>query len=186
MRNPFPWSWEITTGVYLATICKTEQGFFSIPFCSRSERKYRAEKPDAPNRMAEVYGITCPTETINAQCPLSDIADPHKNNKIPLFPHPIREMQSIAITVFPPGLDRHDPFIVKSMTIGDTDYSDELSIADPETLGTLLRKIDDDPKILATWNLYLEKDQPSTIASTVEKWEEIKDWLRDNQRSKHW
>lgn len=61
--------------------------------------------------------------------------------------HHTQNMPRIAITVFPPGLDRLEPFTVKSMSVGDTDYSDELSIGDPETLGIVLRKIDDDPRI---------------------------------------
>ena len=108
-----------------------------------------------------------------------------KNNKILYFRIPSGKCKASQLRYFRRvwiGTTLH----CEAMTVGDTDYSDELSIADPETLGTLLRKIDDDPKILATWNLYLEKDQPFTIASNVEKWEEIKDWLRENQRSKHW
>lgn len=75
---------------------------------------------------------------------------------------------------------------MKSMLVGEHDYADELLITELDTLNVVLRKIDDDPRIMALWDIYLEKSQPFSIASDTKKWEEIKSWLNENQRAKYW
>lgn len=95
-------------------------------------------------------------------------------------------MHTVMITVFPPELGRKEPFTVRRMIQSEQSYSGELAVYDIETLETVLRKIETDPKILDTWKLYIEKDQPFTIPSTDQKWNEIADWLSSNQRSHYW
>ena len=90
------------------------------------------------------------------------------------------------ITVFPPNLDQQECFTVKSTAYGENRYSDELSIHDIDTLAIVLRKIEDNPKILATWDLYLEMNQPFTFASNTEKWQEIREWISKNHRPRYW